>query len=269
MNVRHGLLWPVVFWLSGAFTAQAAPVRYAGATTLQQFFMPEATRLYEKETGVAFRIQGGNTRPGLRALARGEADIAGAGRFLSTAEKGAGLVETLIGWDAMNVILHADNPVSGLSLEQLHGIFAGAIRNWREVGGEDRPILVVSSPPGSGMRVMCDQLILGGKTPLTSKAIIAPLVHDVDQQVAQFPMAIAVLSKSMLDAPGTKVIPVDGKLPEAATLGDGGYPLVKPLLLVTRRDPGRDVAGFIRFALGAKAQEVLGRKFYPLEVSLP
>ncbi|PLX92099.1 MAG: hypothetical protein C0621_10125 [Desulfuromonas sp.] len=259
----------IVLCLTTPWESQAAPLRYAGATTLQRDFMPEATRLYEKETGTDFRIQGGNTVPGLRALLNGDVEIAGAGRFLSVTEKEAGLVETLIGWDAMSVIVHRDNPVSNLTLDQLRNIFSGSVQNWREVGGQDQAILVVATPPGSGMRSMSEQLILKGKSPLTSKAIMAPLVHDADQQVARFPMAITVLSQSMLDADGVKRLPVDGMLPEESLFGEGGYPLVKPLLLVTRSDPDAATAAFIRFALSDPAQQLLKKKFYPLKHTLP
>jgi ABC-type phosphate transport system substrate-binding protein len=156
---------------------------YAGATTLQHDFMPEAAQLFHQETGISFRITGGNTDPGIKALLQEKVRIAGGGRFLRPEEKAAGLVGTLIGWDPIVIIVHRTNPIDNLTREQLGGIFSGRIRNWREVGGEDQPILVVSSPPGSGMRVTVQKEILKNEA-YTAREIISLLVADDDRQVA-------------------------------------------------------------------------------------
>jgi len=76
-------LVPGVFGLSLA----EADLRYAGATTLQRFFMPEAARVFADQTDLLFSVEGGNTAPGLAALLKGEIDVAGAGRHLTEQEK--------------------------------------------------------------------------------------------------------------------------------------------------------------------------------------
>ncbi len=247
-----------------------APVRaeeilsYAGATTLQRDFMPEAAQLFRQETGISFRIAGGNTDPGLKALLDGKVLIAGAGRFLRPEEKASGLVGTLIGWDPIVIMVHRTNPIDSLTRKQLQGIFSGRIRNWREVGGEDLPILIVSSPQGSGMRATVQKEILKDEA-YTTREIISVLVADADRQVAGLPAAIGAISKSMVEDPEIRVICVDGICPDAKTINGMEYPLVKPLLLVTRGKPIGTTARFIAFALGRRGQKILARKFYTLD----
>jgi len=236
-------------------------LRYAGATTLKNDFMPEAGRLFQKQTGVVLHVSGGNTDPGLRALKSGSVDIAGSGRFLTDSEKNEGLVEFLIGWDVVQVLVHESNPLENLSLKQLQDIFSGKVSNWKDVGGLDAPIMVVSSPVGSGMRALVSTKVLGGE-PYTGREVVSSVVADADEQVARFPVALTALSKSMVDTPGVKTLGVDGVIPDAESVRLRKYPLVKPLLLVTRGIPSGRIKEFIDFAAGVEGQRIVEKKFY-------
>lgn len=243
----------------------AEGLRYAGATTLQRDFMPEATRQFEKEFGVPITISGGNTKAGLQALLDGSADLAGSGRFLTAAEKASGLVETLIGWDALTVVVHATNPIENLTMEQLQRLASGKITNWREVGGRDLPVLFVVAPSGSGMRDAVERLVLQGGT-ISSRAIICMVVADADLQVAQLPAGFTILSNSMVDAENLKKVRLSGELPTAQSVAAKRYPLVKPLLLVSKGQPRGGVAKFVNFSRSAEGQAILARKFIPLSL---
>lgn len=248
-----------------AGTAGAASpniLRYAGATTLQYHFMPEAAQAFETATGIRCNISGGNTDAGLQALLAGRIDLAGSGRFLSAAEKAAGLREHLLGWDALVVVVNPTNPVANLSRQQLRAIFAGRIRNWKEVGGRDLPILVTAPPPGSGVRAALQQLILGPET-LVSSAAISLIVADSDQPAVQWPGAIGALSLSLIDANAVRTLQVDGVAPTAEQIAGGRYPLLKPLLLVTRRQASAAVEQFVTFAVGPDGQRLLSKHFFP------
>lgn len=260
---------PLILFLIVCALLPVSPVaadgglRYAGATTLARYFMPEAARLFAAQTGIHVSVLGGNTGPGLEALRSGNVDLAGSGRFLSDAEKETGLVETLVGWDVMTVVVHESNPVASLSQEQLRGLFSGRIVNWQEVGGREETVVVVSSPRGSGMRAAVAEEILKG-LPFSPREVVAPVVADTDRQVALLPVAIAAVSKCMVDAPGVKTVEVDGITPTLRAVATRRYPLVKPLLLVTVGPPRGDVVRFIDFVLGAAGQELMAREFYPL-----
>lgn len=266
MAIRWCLTIGVIFAFSlggsGAWGAES--LRYAGATTLQQYYLPDAAIAFEAHTGSLILLQGGNTDPGLSALAAGKIDLAGAGRFLTAGEKAAGLVETLIGWDALSVVVHASNPVENLSRTQLKGLFSGQINNWRELGGADLPVQVISSPLGSGMRAAVTELLLGS-SPMTRRELVAARVADCDDQVARYHGGVCLVSHSMVQVREVKVVEVEGVLPTRENVASQRYPLLKPLQLVTRGKPRGLTAQFIEFSLGDEGQELLARHFFRLK----
>lgn len=262
--LRHlVILSAIILCLVGSAWAEEE-LRYAGATTLQRYFMPEVTSLFTADTAIKVRIEGGNTGPGIKALLKGDVDVAGAGRFLTEAEKQQGLVEHLLGWDVLAIVVHEQNPLQTLSREQLQGIFSGELRNWQEVGGLDQPILVVTSPKGSGMRSAVRKLILQEKDFL-SMEIVSAIVAASDQQVSMFPAAITALSQSMLDADHVKTIKVDGVAATPENVTANKYPLVKPLTLVTKGEPQGVLARFFSLAKGPIGKAVLQKSFIPAE----
>ncbi len=258
-----GIVTIVLLSMLGSASAEEA-LRYAGATTLQRFFMPEVGRLFASDTAITVHIEGGNTGPGISALLNGKVDMAGAGRLLTEAEKNQGLVEHFLGWDVLAIIVHEQNPLENLTLNQLQGIFSGEISNWQEVGGPANPIVVVTCPKGSGMRSAVKKLILKKKDYL-SREIVSAIVAASDQQVSMFSVGITALSRSMLDAANVKTIKVDGVAPTAANIVDGRYLLAKPLALVTMGEPQGDLARFMDLVNSQQGRAVLQESFVPAE----
>jgi phosphate transport system substrate-binding protein len=257
------LLTVILSAMSGSVWAEDV-LRYAGATTLQRFFMPEVASMFTAETAIKVRIEGGNTGPGIRALLHGDIDMAGAGRLLTETEKQQGLVEHLLGWDVLAIIVHEDNPLQGLTHVQLQGIFSGELTSWRDVGGADNPIVVVTSPKGSGMRNAVKKLILHEKDYL-NREVVSAIVAASDQQVSMFPTGITALSRSMLDADHVKTVKVDGFEPTAENVAVGKYPLTKPLTLVTKGEPQGDLARFLALVKSPQGRGALQKSFIPVE----
>lgn len=260
---QFGVLTILLLTMTGSACADEL-LRYAGATTLQRFFMPEAARIFSSDTAIKVRIEGGNTGPGIKALLNGEVDMAGAGRLLTEAEKSQGLVEHFLGWDVLTIVVHEQNPLKDLSLAQLQEIFSGTITNWQDVGGKDGPIVVVTCPKGSGMRSAVKKLILKDKE-YTSREIVSAIVAESDQQVSMFPVGITALSRSMNDADHVKTLTVNGVVPSAASISEGRYPLAKPLTLVTKGEPQGDLARFIALAKSQQGRAILQKSFVPAE----
>lgn len=238
-------------------------IRYAGATTLQRDFMLEAAHRFGAENHVTFEIEGGNSGAGIKALSAGVVDLAGSGRFLTAKEKSVGLVEHRLGWDALAVVVHITNPIENISREDLRRILLGSVRNWNEIGGRDLPVLQVAAPQGSGVHDAVEQLLLKDQQ-ISSQAIISLAVADADRNVALLPAAFTVTSLSMVDVEKVKVIKVDGLLPNPQTVTAGDYPLIKPLLFITRGKPKGTLALFINFAKSPEGQAIIATKFFPL-----
>jgi len=263
MKIVYGLFLAVLLCSPCSDRAWAeGSLHYAGATTLQKYFMPDAAKLFYSETGTRIQIDGGNTDPGLMALQKGDVDLAGAGRFLTPAEKAQGLVEHFLGWDVLAIVVHKTNPKNDLTLEELQAVFSGKTANWQQLGGNDQAIIVVTSPQGAGMRSAVQKEILKGQS-YTPNEISAGIVAQADQQVGIFPSGITALSRSMVDDPRVKVIAVNGVEPTAENITAGHYPLAKPLTLVTRGQPKDDLARFIDLATSSRGQSILGRYFVP------
>ena len=254
-----GLLGGLVLALPHAALAEET-LRYAGATTLQRYFMPEAARAFRAENGVRMIIDGGNTGPGLKALLAGDIDVAGAGRHLTAEEQRQGLVEHFLGWDVLAVVVSKDNPVANLSLEQLRSIFAGELSRWKAVGGLDQPIVVMTAPKGSGMRSAVEELILKGRV-ITPKEVVTAVVAQSENQVSLFPGAIAAVSMSMVHSDKVKTVAVNGVEPLPVNVQLKKYPLAKPLALVTRGQPQGALARFVAFAKSPQGQKILNKQF--------
>ena len=122
-------------------------------------------------------------------------------------------------------------------------------------------IMVVTSPIGSGMRNLVSTAILGGR-PYADREIRASVVAYADDQVSLFPVAITAISTSMVDAHDVKKLKVEGIPPDSENVAAKRYPLVKPLLLVTKGKPSGRTAEFVDFAIGERGQEILSRKFF-------
>lgn len=239
--------------------------RYAGATTLQKDFMREASQRFGAVNDVSISIEGGDSSAGIKSLSAGEIEIAGSGRFLTAKEKAAGLVEHLLGWDPLVVVVHLTNPVEDVRTEELRQMLRGTTRNWNEVGGRDLPILQVVAPGGSGVHEAVDRLLLSGEH-VSSKAIVSLIVADADRNVGNLPAAFTVTSMSMVDSDRVKIIKVDGELPSHQTISSGKYPMIKPLLLVTKGQPKGKLALFINFAKSPEGQGIIAKKFFPLQI---
>lgn len=262
--LRQFVILTIIMLTTAGGVCADESLRYAGATTLQRFFMPEVGRIFTSDTAIKVLIEGGNTGPGIKALLNNEIDMAGAGRLLTEAEKKKGLVEHFLGWDVLAIIVHEQNPVESLTLDQLQGIFSGEITDWQEVGGVAGPIVVVTCPKGSGMRSAVKSSILKEKNYL-DREIVSAIVAESDQQVRMFPAGITALSLSMLDAEHVKAIKVDGVEPLSANIAAGRYPLAKPLALVTRGEPQGDLARFIALAKSQQGRAILQKSFVPAE----
>jgi len=238
-------------------------LRYAGATTLQRDFMLEASNRFGAVNDVRFVLEGGNSGAGIKALSTGTIDLAGSGRFLTPQEKAADLVEHLVGWDPLVVVVHATNSIENVSSEDLRRMLLGTVRNWNQLGGRDLPLVQVAAPSGSGVHEAVEQHILANQR-ISSQAIVSPVVADADKNVSLLPAGFTVTSLSMVDVARVKVIKVDGLTPNRETLSAGHYPLVKPLLLVTRGKAKGKLALFVNFAKSPEGQAIIAKKFIPL-----
>jgi len=237
-------------------------ISVAGSTTVQPLAEKLAEAFMEKHPDVEITVQGGGSSVGIKSAAGGIADIGAASRELKESEKQkySDLQVFVIAYDGIAIIVHPGVEVDGLTRKQLQGIFAGKITSWKEVGGADKPIIVVAREEGSGTRAAFEELVMGGKQ-ITGQAILQPSNGAVKKTVASTPYSIGFLSFGYLDEE-VKALAVDGVAPTKENAAQKRYPLVRPLNLLTKGTPSGLVKEWLDFILGPEGQKIVQSEGY-------
>lgn len=236
---------------------------YEGSTTIGENILPEASKAFQAKTGVKFdRIGSLGSGKGFEAAMSGLASLAGVSRPLSPAEKKQQPYFQIIGHDAIAVFVNAKNPVKNLSLEQVKGIFTGKITNWKDVGGANAPIQVITEYKGGnrGTIAAFKELALDNAAYGPSKEVDKPAWCV--KAVAADPNAITHASLAF-NLPGAIAASVDSVVPNAKTVQAEKYHLARPLILVTKATPTGDVKRFFDFILSPEGQQIVKKSFVP------
>ena len=208
---------------------------------------------------------------GMRALLAGNCDIAALAREPTPEESrraraaGADLRTFRLGYAAAVPVVRRDNPVTGLTIAQLRGIWSGAIRRWSEVGGPDLPIHVVTRAAGSALSDLWeDQVMAGIPTRADATPVVAAAAGDPDPLAALVggdPAAIGFAGIG--EAAGLKPLAVGGVAATAESLQSGRFPLARALYLVLDGRTATDTAqGFVDFLLEPEGQRLVRRAGY-------
>jgi len=257
----------VVIFLSPKIVPGADGISYSGSSTIGQGILQVggAIKAFREKTNIKFTsIEVVGSGKGIRALMDGKANLAGASRLLTTEEKKKGLSGHTIGYDAIAVFVHKNNPAKNLTKEQLKGIFTGKIKNWKEVGGKDAPITPNTEfLEGKRATVEVFQELVMDKAPYGKgfKEINLPkdqLIYLSSDETGICAVSfglINVISDDVLKK--IRLIAVNGILPTKANIKSGAYLISRPLLLVTRGVPKDDVKRFIDFMLSGEGQTIV------------
>lgn len=243
---------------------------YSGSSTIGMSVLEAgAIKEFETKTGVKFKsVEQPGSGKGIQALLDGKVTLAGASRALKQDEKNKKLLGTAIGYDAIAVFVHKNNPVKNLTKDQVKGIFTGKIKNWKEVGGKDAPIQPNTEIAGQKRATMLafqemamDNAAYGSGF----KEIDFPRDQIVD--VAKNENSICSVSYGLLEAVSSdlrgnvKAITVNGVEPSDKNIQSGAYLISRPLLLVTNGLPKGNVKKFIDFMLSAEGQKIVNKNF--------
>jgi phosphate transport system substrate-binding protein len=244
---------------TGENQAEPAPytVTVAGSTSVSPL-MELLIADYAKVRGnVKFSISATGSGDGIKAVPAETAEIGMSSRELSPAEIGTGIDEHLIAIDGIAVIVNANNPVSGLSVEQIRDIYTGALRDWNQVGGRPGRIAVVSREPGSGTRGAFEEIVK-----FQDKLVLGAIEFDgtgaVKAEVSRNADAVGYISLGSVDS-SVKTLDVGGVSATTANVVNGSYQIARPFLLLTKkgRTLNRETSAFLDWILTEPGQAIV------------
>ena len=244
-----------------------------GSDTIVNLALAWAEAYQDIQSDTRISVTGGGSGTGLAALVNGTVDIANASRQIKDEEieavraNGQDPVEFVIARDAIAIIVHPDNPISQLTLEQISDIYSGRINNWSELGGEDRPIVRLSRETNSGTHVyfLEEVLRLGdGDSDLlfSPDTLLLPSSEVISAEVRQNPNAIGYDGLGYVTE-DLKVVGVAAAgsnayvFPSAATDNNGTYPIARDLYMYTAGEPDGHVKTYLDWVFSEEAQAIV------------
>jgi phosphate transport system substrate-binding protein len=271
------LIWMLAGCTSSGSDAGATTVQHAiqniGSDTIVNLALAWAEAYEQVKPDVSVSVTGGGSGAGLAALINGTADIANASRTIkdeevaNAKEKGFEPYQIVVARDAIAVVVHPDNPVSQLTLQQVSDIYSGKIKNWAEVGGENHTIVRLSRETNSGTHVYFLETVvrLGSKenkTFFSANTLLMPSSEGINMEVRQNPNAIGYDGLGYL-TPELKVVALakDANspyvIPSVETVNSGTYPVARDLYMYTAGEPTGAILEYINFILSEAGQKIV------------
>ena len=247
----------------GAADPAAAPgskIILVGSTSVDPLAQKLAEAYKAKTPDVDIEIQAVGSSAGIKAALDGSATIGMSSRELKEEEIAEGANPLIICREGIAVAVNPENPVQNLSKDQVQKIFMGEITNWKEVGGNDEEIIVVSRESGSGTRGAFEEILkiekeVEGKkiSGLVETALQAEGTGAVKANVASKTNAIGYVSLGYIDET-IKTVQVEGADPTAENITAGTYPVARPFVLVTKGEISETDQAFLDFVMSSEGQ---------------
>jgi phosphate transport system substrate-binding protein len=183
------------------------------------------------------------------------------------AAKDAGVlaIEAVVAWDGIAVVVHPSNPAGALTIEQIRGIYTGKIANWKELGGQDLPIVMVSRDTNSGTYESFETLVMN-KEKMSGSAEYVGSSGAIRQRVMSTPAAIGYVGLAFTE--GVKAVKVNNVECSPETVLDKSYPIGRPLYMYTNGRPkdGSHLAAFVGMATSPEGKKIVeATGFVPLK----
>ena len=252
-----------------------------GSDTIVNLALAWAEKYQSERPDVSISVTGGGSGTGIAALINKTTNIANASRQIKAEEvaeakkNGVDPVEHTIARDAIAVIVNPTNPVSQLTMQQISDIYSGKINNWKEVGGEDRPIVRLSREVNSGTHVYFLETVvrMGKKDKIffSTDTLLLPSSEGIITEVRQNPNAIGYdgLGYVPKDLKTIAIAPQEGQsyiLPSIATVNDKSYPIARDLYMYTNGEPTSILKEYLDWILSPEAQQIVADQgFVPVK----
>ena len=252
--------------------SQKAYIENKGSDTLVNLALAWAEKYQQLNPGVQISVTGGGSGTGFTALINGTITIANASRQIkpeeinAAKENGFEPIEFIVADDAIAVIINPNNPVENLSLEQVSKIYKGEINNWKEVGGEDRPIVKLSRETNSGTHIYFLETVIRlsnkeDSSIFSADTLLLPSSEGIIVEVRDNPNAIGYDGLGYVTS-DVKMVALSQEgysnyiIPSAATVISGEYPISRHLFMYTRGEPKGAELAYLEWILSSDAREI-------------
>jgi len=251
--------------IAGVLTANAEEkLVMDGSTTVGPIAKAFAEYYMRENPGVNITVSESGSGNGAKALLNGSCDIANLSRDLKDAEKaamkekGVDPCKHVVAFDALPVIVHPSNRVKGLTIDQVRDIYTGKITNWKDVGGSDRKIVVISRDTNSGTFETFMHLVMGKEARITESAEYTGSNGAVRQRVQMTKGAVGYAGLGFVDR-SVKPLTINGVEPSAETVVNKTYPLARELYMFTQGTPkpGSLIEKFLALMKTEKGEEIV------------
>jgi phosphate transport system substrate-binding protein len=270
MNVIRKLIFGFcMLYFAAGVSAAADSIVIKGSTTVLPVAQGTLEAFMKANPGVQMSLSGGGSGEGIKALIDKTADIATSSREIKPKEielaksKGVHPVAHIVAYDAIIPVVHPKNKVKNLTVDQLGQIYQGNITNWKELGGDDLKIVVISRDSSSGTFESWDHFVMK-KAKVTPKAQMLASNGALVTAVAKNKYAIAYLGIGYLNK-SVKPLQVNGITASIQTAMSKEYPFSRELYMYTNGEPQNAVAKYLAFVKSTQGQKVVAKEgFVPL-----
>jgi phosphate transport system substrate-binding protein len=233
-----------------------------GSTTVGPIAKAFAEYYGKKNPGIDISVSESGSGNGAKSLISGTCDIADMSRFMKEKEfqtavsKGIFPVAHVVALDGIAVVVHRSNPLKGLTMDQVRKIYNGSVRNWKEVGGPDKEIVVIGRDTNSGTYETFEKLVLKGDD-VAGHVETSNSNGHTRQRVTSTPAAIGYVGLGYIE--GVKPLEMNGIMPNKASIVSGKYPIARPLYMFTNGYPemGSHLYSFITLHLSKDGQRII------------
>jgi phosphate transport system substrate-binding protein len=250
------LIYLVTLGCSSKNTSRSHSLTIAGSTSVQPFAEKIAEIYMDINPKIVINVQGGGSSAGIKACREKAAQIGTSSRELRPEE--CDLNKLIIAKDGIAVIVHPQNPLNNLTVEQLRGIFSGEIRSWSEVGWINKPIFFVNREEGSGTREAFEHLVMK-KGEVSDEALVQDSNGSVREIIANNPQSIGYISFGIVNDQ-VKALSINSIKPTQATIKNNQYTLTRPFIFVLLGKPDALAQQFVDFVLSKEGQQILEKE---------
>lgn len=241
--------------------AKGSKITIAGSTTVLPVAQATAEAYMDMNPTVNISVRGGGSSVGIASIIAGTADIGDASRHIKTKEivqarsNGIDPYENVVANDGIAVVVNGANSVEALTLAQVKAIYTGEVQNWKDVGGPNMPIVVISRDVSSGTFEVFNSMVLKGAKGIDGALMLASN-NACATTVKDTPGGIAYIGLGYM-TDHIKAIPIDGVMPTKETIQSKEYPIARTLHMYTNGAPKGLVKDYIDFILSPEGQAII------------